>query len=95
MKADLVHHSKLTMRDGAIVEMRIWRVPTAVKGSDHRLKYSLFYGMPGDRIVAYDNESGKGDHRHLGSDETAYDFTTVEQLIEDFKADVRRARGEP
>jgi hypothetical protein len=25
----------------------------------HGLKYSLFYGRPGERIIAYDNETGK------------------------------------
>lgn len=45
------------------------------------------------RLVGYDNEVGKGDHRHIGDVETAYRFTTPEQLVADFLADVRRARG--
>jgi predicted transcriptional regulator len=24
----------------------------------------LFYGFPGNRLAGYDNERGKGDHRH-------------------------------
>jgi len=62
--------------------------------SKHRLKYSLFYGWPGRRLVDYDNERGKGDHRHVQGTEAAYAFSTPEQLIEDFMADVRRSRGE-
>jgi hypothetical protein len=42
--------------------------------------------------VGYDNEAGKGDHRHLGLREEPYMFTTVEALIADFLADVERAR---
>ena len=38
-------------------------------------------------------ERGKGDHRHYQGAETAYVFSTVEQLIADFWADVRRLRG--
>jgi hypothetical protein len=41
----------------------------------------------------YDNERGKGDHRHFQGVETAYLFSTVEQLVADFWADVRRLRG--
>jgi hypothetical protein len=44
--------------------------------------------------VGYDNERGKGDHRHVGGTETAYRFAGVEQLIADFLADVREQRGE-
>jgi hypothetical protein len=42
----------------------------------------------------YDNERGKGDHRHFRGVETAYQFSTVEQLIADFWRDVRRLRGD-
>lgn len=74
--------------------MTIWQVPKPVVGSAHPFKYSLFYGYPGQRIVGYDNERGKGDHRHLGDTEEPYRFSTVEDLMADFLADVQRARGE-
>jgi hypothetical protein len=38
---------------------------------------------------AYDNELGKGDHRHLSDREEPYRFSTPEQLIADFRADVK------
>jgi hypothetical protein len=59
-----------------------------------RLKYSLFYGRDGLRIVGYDNERGKGDHKHLGEMETRYRFVSVEKLVADFLADVERATNE-
>jgi hypothetical protein len=93
-KATLAFHDKQVLADGAIVEMKIWRLSQAVPGSEHRLKYSLFYGYPGERLVGYDNESGKGDHRHFEEQESPYRFTTVEQLMEDFLADVRRVRNQ-
>jgi hypothetical protein len=94
MKAVLAYHDKQVLPDGTIVEMKIWEVPKPVAGSRHKLKYSLFYGREGERLVCYDNERGKGDHRHVGGKEEPYAFTSVEMLIEDFKADVRRVRGE-
>ncbi len=94
MPATRIFHDKtIYPDDGAIVEMTIWEVPEAVPGSAHRLKYSLFYGYPGRRVVSYDNERGKGDHRHRADLEEPYTFTTVEQLVADFLADVRKARG--
>lgn len=46
--------------------------------------------MDGSCIVRYDNESGKGDHRHAGDREEDYLFTTLRELIEDFEADIER-----
>ncbi|HRP95628.1 MAG TPA: DUF6516 family protein [Rhodocyclaceae bacterium] len=94
MKARRAFHDRAEFPDGAIVEMTIWEVPEPVPGSMHSLKYSLFYGYPGARVVGYDNERGKGDHRHIDSREEPYEFSTVEALMADFLSDVRRARGE-
>jgi len=41
--------------------------------------------------VRYDNEAGKGDHRHVGKRERPYKFTSLEKLQADFWADVARA----
>ena len=93
MKAHLLFHQRIDYDDGDIVEMVIWRVPSSVPPSTHDLKYSLFYGRRGVREIGYDNERGKGDHRHLREIETAYEFTTVEQLMADFWSNVRSLRG--
>jgi Family of unknown function (DUF6516) len=94
MRAPLVFHQRIDYDDGAIVEMVIWRVPSPVAPATHALKYSLFYGRPGVREVGYDNERGKGDHRHFQGDEAPYRFSTVEQLMKDFWSDVRILRGD-
>lgn len=39
--------------------------------------------------MRYDNERGKGDHRHLLDKEEAYHFISVEKLIHAFDNDVR------
>jgi hypothetical protein len=91
-KAVLLYHDKADWPDGSIVEMTMWRLPKASEERPHGLKYSLFYGR--NRIVGYDNELGKGDHRHYRDAEQPYAFTGVETLIADFVADVRKERGE-
>lgn len=92
MKARLIRRSKNVLSDGAILEMVIWQVPRPVAGCSHPYKYRLFYGRGGVRIVGYDNERGKGDHCHRGGRERPYRFTTVEVLIEDFLAEIRKRR---
>jgi hypothetical protein len=74
------------------LEIKLWSLQQPVKSSLHTFKYSLFYGRPSQRLVGYDNEAGKGDHRHFGEHEEPYVFTTPEQLVQDFLADVRRLR---
>lgn len=94
MKAELLFEQRVDFEDGAILEIVYWRVPSPVPPSIHNLKYSLFYGRPGTREVGYDNERGKGDHRHFQGVETPYTFTSIEQLLADFWADVERLRGD-
>jgi hypothetical protein len=93
MKAALIFEQRVDFEDGAILEIVIWRLLTPVPPSTHKLKYSLFYGRPAVREVGYDNERGKGDHRHFQGIETTYAFISVEQLIADFWSDVERVRG--
>jgi hypothetical protein len=93
MTAVLLYRDRLDFDDGAVVEMVIWKVPTTVIGSRHRYKYRLYYGRGGRRIVGYDNERGKGDHRHRHGREDSYRFTTVGKLVSDFLADVAEERG--
>jgi hypothetical protein len=52
----------------------------------------LFYGFPGERIVGYDNERGKGDHKHIRGVEVPYTFVSIDQLMADFMADVEAER---
>jgi len=72
------------------VEARIIRLSEPVEGSDHPYKYSLALVVAGECVLRYDNERGKGNHKHEGGDESNYVFTTLSQLLSDFKADVRR-----
>lgn len=94
MIAKLLFRERIVFADGAIIDMKIWRVPDPVPPSTHGLKYSLFYGRPGERLVCYDNERGKGDHRHYGSHEEPYSFQSIEMLLQAFKADIEAIRGE-
>lgn len=93
MKAKRIFYDKAMLPDGSIVEMVIWQLPAPTDDRPHGLKYRLFYGRDGKRIVGYDNERGKGDHKHLLDVEKRYKFTSVEKLIADFLADIERIKN--
>lgn len=90
MAAVLVARAKEVRDDGSIVEIVVWELPEPLPPSAHRYKYRLFFGAAGVSRVRYDNERGKGDHRHVGDQEYGYGFSTLEQLLADFQSDVER-----
>ena len=92
MQAILLARAKEFRDDGSTVEIVVWELPEPLLPSAHRYKYRLYYGSGGVTRVRYDNERGKGDHRHLGDREESYNFSTLEQLLEDFKRDVENWR---
>ena len=93
-KAELLQSRRLDLAVGLIVQIKIWQLPEPTNERPHGLKYSLFFGREGERIVGYDNEAGKGDHRHYRDREEPYHFTTMEKLIGDFWGDVRKEIGD-
>ena len=90
MKAVELHRSRVVYSDDAFAELVLWKLPKAVMGSAHLFKYRLAYLVGGECVVRYDNESGKGDHRHFGVKEIAYEFTTLDRLVADFQRDIAR-----
>ena len=66
----------------------MWRLPRPLPGSSHSFKYRLAFVVRGICVLRYDNELGKGDHRHDQAGEKLYVFTTPERLIADFWGDV-------
>ena len=63
------------------------------KPAAHGFKYRLAYIVERECVLRYDNESGKGDHGHIGGLETSYGFVSVDRLLDDFLADVDARKG--
>lgn len=89
MQAIPLARTKEVRDDGIIVEVVIWQLPEPLPPSTHSFKYRLFYGTSMEERVRYDNERGKGDHRHIAGKELIYVFVSVDQLIDDFERDVQ------
>jgi len=91
MKAQRVFYKKQQYAEG-IVEMVVWQLPKPEPDRPHGYKYRLAFIQDGVRVIGYDNERGKGDHRHYGAFEQPYCFVDVKTLIQDFLNDVRKHR---
>ena len=92
MKATLVLRRSRSFEDGAALHIVVWLVPAPVPPSGHSFKYRLVHIKEGVRVIGFDNERGKGDHRHLRGVETAYAFTSIAALLEDFTTLVAEER---
>lgn len=90
MKAVVLICARVAYSELAFAELVLWRLPKPTKGSPHSFKYRLAYVVRGECVLRYDNEVGKGDHRHFGGKESAYGFTTPDQLVADFQNDIAR-----
>ena len=90
MKATLVARTRIVYAENAFAELVLWKVPAPLAGSSHGFKYRLAYVVDGVCVIRYDNEVGKGDHRHYGGKESGYSFTTPEALLAAFERDITR-----
>jgi hypothetical protein len=90
MKAIQLICTRIIYFESAFAELVLWRPPKPLDGSLHDFKYRLAYVVRGKCVLRYDNETGKGDHRHFAGEEGVYIFTTPEQLIADFQNDIER-----
>jgi hypothetical protein len=90
MKATLMLRRRVADANGGFAEYVIWLLPKPVLPSTHAFKYRLAYVAGQKCVIRYDNELGKGDHRHFGARERPYSFSSPTQLIADFEADIAR-----
>ena len=88
MTAKLMLRERHPISEISFVELVIWRLPSHVPRSSHNFKYRLALVVEGVCVLRYDNEAGKGDHRHNGMIEIPYRFISAQVLLEDFWREV-------
>jgi hypothetical protein len=93
VKAKPLLHERHIVAEDAFVELVVWQVPSPVVGSSHAFKYRLALVANGVCMLRYDNEAGKGDHKHIGELETRYAFQNLELLLAEFWKDVDNWRA--
>jgi hypothetical protein len=92
MKAELLMRERLILSRRAFVEIVIWKVPQPLRASGHPFKYRLAYVANQRCAIRFDNEAGKGDHKHLDEIEAPYIFSNLDSLQADFWAEVKKRR---
>lgn len=65
MKATLLLRNRIELSDDCFVELVVWQLPRTLPGSVHSFKYRLALVSDQICVLRYDNEAGKGDHRHI------------------------------
>jgi hypothetical protein len=90
MNARILVRRRVLLAPTLFVDLVIWELPKPARGSQHPYKYRMALVSEGVCVLRYDNEAGKGDHRHIGDSEEPYVFTTAGRLMDDFFEDVRR-----
>lgn len=88
MKAKSLLKERRVLSATSFLDLVVWQVPQPLPGSLHSFKYRLAFVVDGVCQLRYDNEAGKGDHKHLGETEVTYTFAGLEQLVDDFLTDV-------
>lgn len=94
MRARLLVNQRVILSDHEFAEFVVWALPAPLRGSAHELKYRLAFVVNGKCVLRYDNEAGKGDHRHAAGQQRAYRFESIERLLADFERDIARWRDE-
>lgn len=94
MKAEKLFQQRKPDSDVSFWSAVVWRLPHPVAGSAHLFKYRLAYVIHDEYVIRYDNETGKGDHKHIGALELPYAFADVPALLADFFADIQRWKDE-
>ena len=94
MKAKLLLRERQSLTEKAFIEAVVWHVPEPVSGSEHDFKYSLALVADGVCVLRYDNEAGKGDHKHFSGREVAYRFIDLATLQADFWNDIETWRAQ-
>ena len=94
MKAVELVHTRIIYSEVAFAELVLWELTTPLRGSSHRFKYRLAYVVHGECVLRYDNEAGKGDHRHARGKEYKYSFHSLENLLSEFRGEIRRLTDE-
>jgi hypothetical protein len=90
VKAVLLTQTRVAYTDSSFAEIVVWEVPQSSAGSAHLYKYRLAFVVDGVCVLCYDNESGKGDHRHTLDGEARYRYVSLDKLFADFDRDIRR-----
>jgi hypothetical protein len=90
MKVIELFRNRVVLAENRFAEIVLWRLSKPLPGSIHPYKYRLAYIVNEVCVLRYDNEAGKGNHRHWSGKESDYKFLGIDKLLADFQTDIER-----
>lgn len=90
--ARLLLRERRILSESSFAEIVIWELPRRLPGSLHTFKYRLAFVVDEVCVFRFDNETGKGDDKHIGEEQVGYTFTSLTQLLADFWLEIDRRR---
>jgi len=92
MRALLLLRERQIISERQFVDIVVWQLPRPAPGSRHGFKYRLAFVVDEVCVLRFDNEAGKGDHKHIGVEQVPYAFAGVVQLLTDFWNEIDKWR---
>ena len=92
MPAKSLLKERRAISETSFLDLVVWELLEPVPGSEHNYKYRLAFVVDNECVLRYDNESGKGDHKHIMEAEVSFTFNGLSQLVNDFMDDVEQWR---
>jgi hypothetical protein len=80
----LLLRERYVLADNSFAEIVVWQLPRPLRASAHSFKYRLAFVVDEVCVLRFDNEAGKGDHKHIEEREVAYTFVSLPRLVADF-----------
>jgi len=93
MKARELFSRRVSVAEQAFAELVLWELPEPLSGSMHRYKYRLAFVVAGKCVLRYDNETGKGGHKHVRGKEVKYRLSFNVKLAQRFVCLLSRKRA--
>ena len=88
MKAKSLLKERRFITENSFLDLVVWQLQEPIQGSKHLFKYRLAFIIDGTCVLRYDNETGKGDHKHVGEEEVNIEFSDIKSLVNDFMQEV-------
>ncbi|HZX20724.1 MAG TPA: DUF6516 family protein [archaeon] len=89
--AGLILKERKQLGEDSFVEFKIYEIPKSPHFPD-RVKYSMSFVRNGTCVLRYDNERGKGHHKHFKEKESKVEFSSIGNLMKQFLVEVKNLR---
>ena len=85
MKAILVWHEKFIVKRRYLIEISVHQIPRSDRYKDGLRWRLICIDQATEKRVLMDNHHPKSPHIHIDNDEMPFDFTGLDELVDEFR----------